>query len=689
MKRNTWFWLVIVTLFGLLVPVATTQADITAVGDVAPNVTTWNSSTTSYVGNTANGSLTVDGGDGLASDVSHIGKESTAAGHVSIVGPNSSWQANQVFIGHSGTGSLNIMAGGSATVSLRSYIGGSYLQTGGVGEVTVRGLGSLWECDYAEIGSMGNGTLLIADGGKVTNYSASIGSRPSSIGQATVRGLGSDWQARELTVGFTGDGTLEILNGGSVSTTWDFHIGYEPSSNGNVTVRGANSTLTVGQRLYLGGSVPGFSLVADGTEHNVMRIIEGGTVNSKSGSIGDGPRFTGEVIVSGPGSAWNNSEELSVGFQGDGELTITQSGTVTSSRGFIGYKPDIESSFTPSSGMVFVRGAGSKWSNSSAVYVGYMCNGKLAVTDGGAVESGDGFVGYEGEYPSFRADGHVMVSGIGSRWDSSGNLVVGHVDSGILNLAAGGAVTTQSVAINNKSRLAVEVTHGSQLNIEDGAGTLTNNGTIRILAGAGATAGEVCLPIQAGTWTGAGSYEALGGTWNGASREFTVSDVALGDSGDTVSVDLASTQRVRFGQTGGTQQAGISFRPGGAVDVTAAVVDGAMAAELETLLEEGDELQSAWQFAVSGSYASGNPAYVSLGIGPGFTHDMTVWRHDGAGWAEFDAKDLAYDGIFASFTVDGFSAFAVSGAPVPEPSTVVLLLGLALFGLACRKRCWA
>ena len=62
-----------------------------------------------------------------------------------------------------------------------------------------------------------------------------------------------------------------------------------------------------------------------------------------------------------------------------------------------------------------------------------------------------------------------------------------------------------------------------------------------------------------------------------------------------------------------------------------------------------------------------------------------MWHYSGTTWTQFSSNDLTYDGTYASFTVTGFSGYAVT---VPEPSTLALLVAGLLGALAYvwRKR---
>ncbi|OHB66252.1 MAG: hypothetical protein A2V70_04855 [Planctomycetes bacterium RBG_13_63_9] len=283
----------------------------------------------------------------------------------------------------------------------------------------------------------------------------------------------------------------------------------------------------------------------------------------------------------------------------------------------------------------------------------------------------------------------MTVDGVGSTWASSDDLFIGGGGNGTLSITGGGAVIAREATIQGPCLLAIEVGNGSMLTLDDGAGKIRNYGTVRLIAGAGAEAGSVHAPIAAGTWTGDGVYRALGGTWDEIDHVFTVSDVEQGAAGAEVVVDLAEKQRVMIddAETGWSVGASFLAMPNSTLlGVGASPIGGEVLDGLEGLLQSNASVLGGWEFAATGGYASGDPAYLSFDIGPGSSReDLLVWHRDGADWSRYAARDLTYDGTYASFTVTELSAYAVT--TVPEPSTMtLLLLGLGTMALAARRR---
>ena len=142
---------------------------------------------------------------------------------MTVTGAGSSWSnAGNLLVGGFGTGTLTIQDGGTVN-SGSSSVG----QSGGsTGTVLVTGPGSTWingTSGGLNIGSLGTGTLIIADGGKVINFSnfaTNIGNGAGSQGKVTVTGAGSTWtNSSGVNIGnFSGSqGTLTIADGGVVT----------------------------------------------------------------------------------------------------------------------------------------------------------------------------------------------------------------------------------------------------------------------------------------------------------------------------------------------------------------------------------------------------------------------------------------------------------------------------------------
>jgi T5SS/PEP-CTERM-associated repeat protein len=401
---------------------------ISSVGDVVPDPLTWTASTTSSVGNTGFGSLTVNGGSDLVSYDTYIGHESGSTGEVTIDGASSTWDVrHQLFLGYEGNCTLNITAKGKVITRLSSGIA---WRSGATGIVTVDGADSLWEhSGWLGIGNGGSGTLNIQNDGAFTNNdttfvhssgeihfenngtmeTGTLYASPANLtgkGTLTTRGLVSDvdlvfdspaslnqtftlnsnpgqnisvnlnmvnsgadgW----LGIGFHDHGSLMIRNGITL-TSYISYIAYGSGSTGVATVEGTDSRWETATLLVGDG----------GTGH--LNIINGGTVSTNTfatSTIGNsGTGGTSEITVDGAGSSWLNSSKLSVGDRGSGAMNILNGGKVSNTSALIG-------EYSGSNGEVTVDGAGSTWTNNGSLYVGRQDNGMLTITGGGMVSVG-------------------------------------------------------------------------------------------------------------------------------------------------------------------------------------------------------------------------------------------------------------------------------------------------------------
>ena len=104
-----------------------------------------------------------------------------------------------------------------------------------------------------------------------------------------------------------------------------------------------------------------------------LNILDGGVVSNDSGVIGDfdsGFALTNVVTVSGTGSKWTNSSDLWVGDEGNGTLNITEGSTVSNVNGHVAAE------------------TGSTGTNSGDLHVGQSGSGTLNITDSGEVHVG-------------------------------------------------------------------------------------------------------------------------------------------------------------------------------------------------------------------------------------------------------------------------------------------------------------
>jgi T5SS/PEP-CTERM-associated repeat protein len=204
---------------------------------------------------------------------------------------------------------LDINAGISIANPVTTTVasGSTTIGASAAGSVTVS---STWnQAGYLQVGGADAGTLTIDSGGDVVNtatQNVNVGENPGATG------------------------TLDIL-GGQMSTDADYlTVGNDAGSNGVVTISGATASLTIANSITVGYDGDGEVTVSNGGS----LVTNGLTTNGYYDTIGNSTGSVGSVTVTGAGSSWKSANSITVGWQGQGTLTVADGGEVQAAQGF-------------------------------------------------------------------------------------------------------------------------------------------------------------------------------------------------------------------------------------------------------------------------------------------------------------------------------------------------------------------
>ena len=229
-----------------------------------------------------------------------------------------------IFDGHSFTrssGPVEIFVGsGVGTSTLNVSATGSKIFGSGVGFIRVGEIGPA-------AGVPGTGELIVDSGGSISGAQIFIADVFGSTGSVTVDGKGSNifvpaksgqgW----VSVGFAGTGTLTIKNGGVVVSEVGA-LATQATGDATATVEGKGSLWNIygGTEFHVGGA-----------GNAVLHILKGGQVNAETSPIviAKAASSFGTVTVDGAGSSLTNTTTLTIADLGNGTLTVSKEGNVT------------------------------------------------------------------------------------------------------------------------------------------------------------------------------------------------------------------------------------------------------------------------------------------------------------------------------------------------------------------------
>jgi outer membrane autotransporter protein len=369
--------------------------------------------------------------------------------------------------------------------------------------------------DNLIVGSTGSGTLIIESGGVVASTSGVLADQAGSSGTVNVLGTGTWTVTNAINIGRNGTGLLAITGGGQVSSN-GIYVGNIGNASGTLNIDGAGSTLT--------------------------------TTNSVR--VSSGQNTSGVINVTNGGYLNATGENLYIGEYNDGTLNVSGGSTVASDFTYLGYCGGSCYNNEPL-GTANISGAGTTWTLSDGMYIGYEdARGQLNVTDGAVVTTG--FYIYTGYYDGYA--GGITVSGAGSELivddgAGGGEVILGYSgpstvvvsDGGLFQIGGDVYVGYQPTSISNLTVTGANsaMTVGGNAHIGyEGLGTVTisNGGSLNITGTTYIGEDDYFTTPASLMVTGTGSQLTAGeiqiATSSDALGAMTVSNGANVDTGD-------------------------------------------------------------------------------------------------------------------------------------------------------------
>ncbi|HVC59617.1 MAG TPA: Hint domain-containing protein [Acetobacteraceae bacterium] len=541
---------------------------------------------------TGTATLTVENGATLTEQTfAQIGSSIDSAGSVLV--SNGLWNigvatGGYLDVGLSGAGALTVTNSGTVDVgNVGTFLSNGTTYTaegigvgyslGSSGTLTVENSGVLLDAGGVSVGSSGQGTLEVLNGGTVAiagtgGHGVGVGVSASATGLFVVSGTASvvtfGTASTGMGVGQSGQGTLEVLNGGTVSIASGGHgigIGKTAGASGTVLVSGTASVIT------LGTATTGIGVGQAG--QGLLEVMNGGTVSVSSPGynigVGEAAGSSGTVLVSGTdalltlGSATTRVE---IGVSGQALFDIENGATANIAAGAI----LIGVNASAASGTVVVSGSGALLTLGSAasggLNVGLAGSGLLEVGSGGTVAIANDGTTISAGVTTVTSDalnigqdtgstGTVTVTGAGALLTAASAVHVGAAGHGVLDVLNGGSFVITNTSIGNLDL------GGSGNGPEGGTGTVAVSGGGNIEADTG-------LFIWAGSTL---SVDASSGIDLGTSGTYAAGAIDIESGHALIGAGLIEAAVVNSGEIAASNAATLTASTGGTLEITGAV----------------------------------------------------------------------------------------------------------------------
>jgi autotransporter family porin len=420
-----------------------------------------------------------------------------------------------------------------------------------------------------DVGSLGAGRLDIQTGGSLSVFDANVGVLPGAAGRVVVSGLGPT--------------TASTLNVGQVLSVGGFEAGSVLVSTGGVLNAGSVQ-LNRAPDLFGGELGPALEVAGTGSQANVTLDLRLGTTSRSAMRVADNATLAARDIVVGSAALGRSNvllenggqvtarRELVVGDNASARVDVFSGSTLTSAQGTVGVQ-------SLTSGLVRVSGSGSSWLNTGSLTVGFGGQGDVTLEAGARLQVGlSTFLGSGSE-----GIGSIVATGAGTTWvQSAGPLQIGERGRGRIEIADGATLSTVSTTLGSTSIGIGEAVIRGADTLWLNAGSLTvgrrGTGTLSIQAGAVLSSGASQIS-QDSVSTGVVNVAGAGSRWSvtglSLSQGGGSSSLNLSDGGQVVATgafaaaDAGGSARVQVAGAGSLLQTGtLLLGSGGSAELT-------------------------------------------------------------------------------------------------------------------------
>jgi T5SS/PEP-CTERM-associated repeat protein len=628
----------------------------------------------------ANAAFNVQNGGNATVGIVAIGFGQDSTGIVTVDGQNSLLNSSSyIAVGYASssvTDSLTVSNGATVTSSGILFVGGFE-----DGNTTSPGLGTL--------SILSGATVVSGTGLSAPSLGAGVGMTSTSQGAVLVDGAGTLWDIKQrLNIGYDGLGAVTVEDGATLQVESDvIRLGRDAGSVGFLTfdnLNGASPILT-----FTGGSASQLLIGDSGTGQ--FLINNGAAISMDAAAvIGNSTGGTGGAIINGTGSSWSIGDALTVGNAGNGALLIEGGGSVTNSAAAI------VGSQAGGVGTITVTDSGSLWHAFQDLTIGQDGQGDVTVRNAATLQiDGDLTLGQDAS-----GVGTLTIDGFSTTLTyGGGDVTIGSAGTGTLTVQNGALADLTGTSITlgdqNSANGAIDVT-GSDSTLNTGELTIgsSGTGTLTVDSGATLTTDATTLADQA-SGTGTATIDGAGSSWttsqltvggagngeldiqNGGVVNVSSGDLVLGDeqgSTGTLTLSDSGSQLNFHGQINiGENGTGIFAVQGGASFTAFAINVGDKGGSTGTLNIDGAgshlEIQHDFNIGESGSGALNVTNTASLHTDADATlADLT----GSSGAAVIDASAVWSIGGDLSVGHQGIGGLQISGGSIVSAQNVTL-----------------